>query len=216
MDDIAGFHEKELDGLTQELLDEKASLIEEYHVGFSVSGKLPEGLTIDIGRAVEAVRIIPAQDKTEIERIKSLSSYYYTSDKINENSEDYYVLAQELLLESDYPNSQNRLIISVNLDRTKEEIEEEIKNLLKIHMHNREKRKRLTKWKYYIVAYDIKNENGNISYDKIVDNLQRLFPDADTSFDARNAENYYKNALHLINGGYKEYVIPSRLKSEKL
>ena len=39
MDDIAGFHEKELDGLTQELLDEKASLIEEYHVGFSVSGK---------------------------------------------------------------------------------------------------------------------------------------------------------------------------------
>ena len=138
-----------------------------------------EGLTIDIGRAVEAVRIIPAQDKTEIERIKSLSSYYYTSDKINENSEDYYVLAQELLLESDYPNSQNRLIISVNLDRTKEEIEEEIKNLLKIHMHNREKRKRLTKWKYYIVAYDIKNENGNISYDKIADNLQRLFPDAD-------------------------------------
>jgi hypothetical protein len=76
------------------------------------------------------------------------------------------------------------------------------------------KRIRTDKWKYYLIAYDLRKENYNYSeiseimyqsYSFNEDN-ERQKKVNNVDYDVRTVENYYKNALALIAGGYKKYI----------
>jgi len=98
------------------------------------------------------------------------------------------------------------LLIAINLKYPKDLIEKEIQKILKLHKKRKEKTFRFDKWKYYLIVYDLKSAYPHMSYDKLGDVLQDAYPKHKRTFDAKNCENYYKNALYLINGGYKEYL----------
>lgn len=98
------------------------------------------------------------------------------------------------------------LLISINLKYTKDVIKKEIDKILKLHKQRKPKSFRFDIWKYYLIAYDLRSEYFDLSYDKIATAMQNVYPKRKRTFDAKNCENYYKNALYLINGGYREYT----------
>lgn len=103
-----------------------------------------------------------------------------------------------------YYDIDDTLLIAVNLNKSKNEIEQEIEKVLRIHKQRKKSSVRTDKWKYYLIVYDLKRQN--INYSQIADLLSRACPTKKHLFDERNIENYYKTALALINGGYKKYI----------
>ena len=76
--------------------------------------------------------------------------------------------------------------------------------LIKNYIGPRVRRIRDDKWKDYIMVHDLKKQH--ITYNEIADIMLKIFPEKQRLFDERNIENYYKNSLELINGGYKKYI----------
>ena len=107
-------------------------------------------------------------------------------------------------------------------DPKKADVLKQVGNILNESPSFKEKRKRNDKWNYYLIAYDLFTERYN--YDSISQILTIAFEKENTIeeamkktkeqrikdrrklFDVRNIENYHKEALRLINGGYKEYL----------
>jgi hypothetical protein len=56
-------------------------------------------------------------------------------------------------------------------------------------------------WKSYLIVYDLVTSGKSL---KIVSEILSLIDDFYS--DVKNVENHYKNALALINGGYREYM----------
>lgn len=103
-----------------------------------------------------------------------------------------------------YYDIGDTLLIAVNLNKSKREIEKEIEKVLRIHKQRKKSSVRIDKWKYYLIVYDLKQPN--INYSEIADLLSHAYPTKKHLFDERNIENYYKTALELVNGGYKRYI----------
>lgn len=72
------------------------------------------------------------------------------------------------------------------------------------YLQPRKIRIRTDKWKDYLIVYDLKKEH--LTYKEIADSIINVSPEKKRLFDEKNIENYYKNALELINGGYKKYL----------
>jgi len=213
--EVSDFAKNALGGYTDELFQEKEKLVRKYGVEFAgnLSQPFRDSLRIDIGWSVWATRIVPDDDKQELDRIRQAAQQgkkrswdYYSSSNVEEGTEYYYSTLDQMLPQSPIP--PNLLIMSINLDRTRENIEKEINELLNIHKVKTKKRSWLNKWKYYLAAYDLHEKHGIKNYERLANNLQDLFPDADITFDADTAENYYKKARDLIAGEYKMYVCP--------
>jgi len=101
----------------------------------------------------------------------------------------------------------DNLLLIVDMNNPQELIEKYIKKILQIHEPKKKIKIRYDKWKYYLIVYDLKIKFDNdISYSEIADQLSEAYPDNKNLFDEKNIENYYKNALELINGGYKKYI----------
>jgi hypothetical protein len=103
-----------------------------------------------------------------------------------------------------YYDIGDTLLIAINLNKSKREIEKEIEKVLRIHKQRKKSSVRIDKWKYYLIVYDLKQPN--INYSEIADLLSHAYPTKKHLFDERNIENYYKTALELVNGGYKRYI----------
>jgi len=103
-------------------------------------------------------------------------------------------------------------------------VEEKLKLILEKYLRRREGRGRVRddKWKYYLIAYDLKKEK-NLTYDQIGLVLMYAYPEiirkklvdgkrvpqreSSTSyFSKSNCEDFYKKALLLIEGEYKNYL----------
>ncbi|OGL47291.1 MAG: hypothetical protein A2W05_07340 [Candidatus Schekmanbacteria bacterium RBG_16_38_10] len=96
------------------------------------------------------------------------------------------------------------LLLAIHLDSTKEEIEKDIQKILSIHKQRRKGSQRPDKWKYYLIVYDLRKQD--MSYETIEEILSNAYEEKEDVFDIENLKNYYKNALELINGGYKRYI----------
>ena len=58
-------------------------------------------------------------------------------------------------------------------------------------------------WKSYIIIFDLINSHG-LKYTQVSDILAKY--DADTYGSEKNVENHYKQAIELIEGGYKKFL----------
>lgn len=112
---------------------------------------------------------------------------------------------------------KDRLILSIDMNNSKATITAEIENILKIHKPRKKVRLRDTDWKYYLIAYDMKKRHPEMTYNTISTKLSNAFSDSNNNkrselkiasalFGAKNCENYYKAALKLIDGGYKNFI----------
>ncbi|WP_420264071.1 hypothetical protein [Candidatus Magnetominusculus dajiuhuensis] len=107
-----------------------------------------------------------------------------------------------------FPPQKDSLVVRIDLRLGRDEIMRQIGQYLDIHVIGRKTKNRDDKWKYYLMVYDLYRE-GHI-YAEICEILTRSIrlskKELGKLFDERNIENYYKNALALINGEYKKYI----------
>lgn len=130
-----------------------------------------------------------------------------------------------ILLSPTTPN--DTLYFGVSKTAKKEIIMKHISAYLDAYLEPPKKRVRTDKWKHYLIAYDLKKHN-NYDYPQIADVLSEAYPDgldieeatkeretqkigknivSGGHFTERNCENFYKEALELIDGGYKKHLL---------
>lgn len=120
------------------------------------------------------------------------------------------------------------IYVGISMSAKKSDILQDIGTLITPMLKTTKKRARDDKWNYYFIAYDLFIEGykySNISkimskaYENEVpeeiqdeealkkDNILKKKAKALMRlFDEKNIENYHKNALQLINGGYKDHL----------
>lgn len=97
----------------------------------------------------------------------------------------------------------DKLMVSLSLHYTHQEILDKLLLILKQHRRKSNFRK---EWKYYLMAWDLKNKHPRLTYTKMGDKFMK-FEELPESFqEMRNIENYYTKAKNLILGGYKSYL----------
>jgi hypothetical protein len=80
-----------------------------------------------------------------------------------------------------------------------------LKPHLKQYLDNRNRRTP-GKWKYYLITYDLRDANPEITYENIANILREYYPDArdkkgnELTFDTRNSKNFHGRACALIEG----------------
>jgi hypothetical protein len=113
-----------------------------------------------------------------------------------------------------YPNSKGDyatgdcLVVKINVRHSAESITEQIEDILKEYRPGKPKRFR-KEWKYYLIVYDLKKADPELTYKQIGENLRTAYTDQDPDRDPFSEEtcgNYHEKAKNLINGGYKNYV----------
>jgi hypothetical protein len=102
-----------------------------------------------------------------------------------------------------YP-CENTLLMAVNLNRPKDDIENEIEWALNHYRPSLKSKLRTDEWKYFLIAYDL-TEQGHTSAEA-ADIMGVHYPEDTGLFDVTNINNFRKHALELINGGYKRYI----------
>ncbi|MEO5357141.1 MAG: hypothetical protein H7844_07575 [Nitrospirae bacterium YQR-1] len=110
--------------------------------------------------------------------------------------------------EREFSPTGNHLVLKIDLTLPRKDIERQIKQHLDINLFiNKDSRKHIKKWKYYLIVFDLK-KNGK-SYSKISTLLMKAYSkdkNVVKLLDEKNIEHYYKEALELIESGYKEYI----------
>lgn len=114
------------------------------------------------------------------------------------------------------------LYLGISLSGKKGDIMKKVGAFLDHHGVTAKERARDDKWNYYLITYDLYKADNK--YKDIADILSVAYEeeikiedvknategkrkkDKRKLFDERNIENYYKNALALINGEYKKYL----------
>ncbi|MBE0426373.1 MAG: hypothetical protein IBX72_06975 [Nitrospirae bacterium] len=103
---------------------------------------------------------------------------------------------------SDIP--EDTIYVGIRKDAKISDIEKKFIPTIKDYLKPKKSRRRDEKWKYYLIVYDLVKEE--MSYSEISEILITVYPEYKSLFDLKNIENYYKNALVLIEGGYKKYL----------
>jgi hypothetical protein len=98
----------------------------------------------------------------------------------------------------------NTLLLSINLNRTREEIEYEFNKVLELHKERRKGSIRMDVWKYYLIVYDLRKQG--LSFNEITDELLKVYPNNRNLFEKRNIENYYHKAKKLIDSDFKKFI----------
>jgi len=124
----------------------------------------------------------------------------------------------ELVMKRLPPNTpSDTLYIGISLNGNRDDIKRQVNKIINEKIKPANGRIRDDKWKYYLMAHDLKTQG--MSYDKIARVLSVVYVDEEEAteeernkrdksslFDVKNIENYYKNSLSLINGDYKKYL----------
>ncbi|GEM_PF-3125749 len=96
------------------------------------------------------------------------------------------------------------LIVIVNTLYTQKEIIASLKTLL--HNHSRKETRIRKEWKLYLMVYDIKTQNPALTFEEIGSILSTKGAERPEGYDLRTTKNHYDKAVHLIEGGYKQYL----------
>lgn len=120
-------------------------------------------------------------------------------DILHDSVDPYYV-CNELTIDK----IEDTLYCGISRSSNIDDIEKRLLPVIKSFLIPRKQRTRTDKWKYYFIVYDLTTQN--IRYKEIADLLRQEYPENINLFDEKNIENYYKNALTLINGDYNKYL----------
>lgn len=106
-------------------------------------------------------------------------------------------------------DAEDSIFIVVSKSAPFNQIEQEIQEILREHVVPRKTRIRTNKWKLYLITYDL--QQARHSESEIGYILTEAFPpekqkDMET-YDKQTAVNYYKNAVSLLSGEYKKFLI---------
>ncbi|MDD4194970.1 MAG: hypothetical protein PHT96_00985 [Syntrophorhabdaceae bacterium] len=110
------------------------------------------------------------------------------------------------MVDNTMADPQKLLYICVARDAKIEVLEKALLPAIRRYLKPAKTKLRTDKWKYYFIVYDLKKYYPEITYQEIANKLQDAYPEMKRIFDEKSSENYYKNALNLIKGGYKKYL----------
>jgi hypothetical protein len=97
------------------------------------------------------------------------------------------------------------VVITVDTQRGKDEIKAELNSIIDAVVPRSGTKRRDDKWKYYLIVYDLKKTGLN--YPEISLILSESFAEEKNLLDAKNVENYWKQAHFLIDEKqYKDFV----------
>lgn len=161
-----------------------------------------DNINITLPNAVSEVHILPRDNDIE-DNEKVRHGYYSKGLHKDQVYEAMYLLLEDYDQDGYYPWGDT-LLLRVNLERSKEEIEKNLEDILKTYKKRRTSSQRLDKWKYYIIVYDLRKKQ--MTFKEIADILSTAYPDNKNLFDERNVEGYYDKACKLISGEYKKYI----------
>ncbi len=105
---------------------------------------------------------------------------------------------------------QDTIYLGIDKSCSMAEIKQELDIILKPLLVPSKARARTSKWKYYLIVRDILVQTPSASIKDISDALSAAYPENGDLFDERNIESYNKNALALINGGYRKYCYSTK------
>jgi len=98
--------------------------------------------------------------------------------------------------------------------RTKEELLQQLEHILdKLVRPSKKREPKNDVWKYYLVAYDLKENDGYAKYRLISEVMTMAYPDI-RRMDLKIGENYYKAGKEMIEGGYRKYLTESTITQE--
>jgi len=99
---------------------------------------------------------------------------------------------------------EETIYIGISRKAKLEDIEKRLLPELREHLDRKKPRMRDDKWKYYLITYDHRTALG-YKYGQISDELYEAYKMEELA-DERTIIRYYKEALALISGGYKDYL----------
>jgi len=100
---------------------------------------------------------------------------------------------------------ENTLFLSVSRGANLKDVKKDVSKIIKENIQPKKRKKRNSKWKYYLIAYDLREQN-KIRYSEITNVMMNFFPENKKLLDEKNVENYHNNALLLIHGQFKKYL----------
>jgi len=195
---------------------------------FLVTGDLsipkPQSKYIDVKDSLEVGAIEPVTFypyKKYIDReIHSLHKVLGEFDGTLISQEDDVAAAEHLFVRHlAISTPEDTIYVGISRKARIKDIEKCLLKKIRGYLTPKKKRERDDRWKYYLIVYDLKEENPNLNYEDVSNILIDAYPDVKTKtgkktqlveggdfFDTKKCENFYKSALALINGDYKKYL----------
>ena len=105
---------------------------------------------------------------------------------------------------------ENTLYVGISLNAKKEDLKAQLERLIDEHVKTQKgARFYPNKWKYGLIARDIRNDSTvrrTPSFGDISGLLASTYPNDDNLTDEKNIQNYYKTAETLISSGFKSHM----------
>lgn len=192
----------------------KKNLIKSYSKNITTLGKM-----IAWGRGIPVPQIKYYQfAKTLYPVIRTDFMRCYTFDQINKDI-DHPIFGKIDLTPLDMlspTKPEDTVYIGISKKTNIKDLEKILIPEIKKHLVAAKSRIRVDKWKYYLIVYDMKQEG--LSYSEISELMYQAYACddkansklTDNAFDVRTIENYHKNALALLAGGFKKYMQVSK------
>lgn len=117
---------------------------------------------------------------------------------------------------------EDNLCVFIKTTANIKDIKRDLLPKIKGYLKPKKIRIRTDKWKYYLIAYDLKDRYPQIEYENMPDLFLKAYPyieipklkdgkvekirtESANYFTPKNCEYFYKSALALIKGEYKKY-----------
>lgn len=104
------------------------------------------------------------------------------------------------------PTPKDTIYVGISRKAKIADIEKHLFPILSDYLEPRKPKIRDDKWKYYLICYDLRKPKSKFSDVEIVKILADAYPKQKNLFKERNIDNYFMNALRLIEDGYKDYL----------
>jgi len=136
----------------------------------------------------------------QIDRLESLPS--------KQQKKEHLARTLRVILSVLSPSTPEETIflgISRNV-RTKDELLRQLEPILdKMVRHSKIREPRHDIWKYYLIAHDLKENDGYNKYSLINEVMTMAYSDI-RRMDLKTGEDYYKAGKQMIESGYKKYL----------